>query len=185
MEKVKIEHRDSYYRTPQQGYSLGFGTETITIPQGESFTCRERLHGHWTQNQNKKLIFRCGENKQNKVEKLIRWVENKLKVKNGIKFFTNGGALIVLEISKWWNTPMRKHFLSGLLRAVKHFNEKNFLTAILKYRYFKQTKYAVRRFLSGMVNFRKRKRLGIYRFTGWQNTFGWIPNSEIDKMMVR
>lgn len=149
-------------------------TDNIYIPSysGPSFHfcseyswhhCREVLHKHI---ENNFFYYLIGPNQDieflienlSKLEKKIKIPKDqKLKILKHLK----NKKVIKVELSKWWEDPVRFNFLTAFIKSCKESFEKT----ILDSPYFQQTKVATDLFLSGKTCFTGRI------FRGWMKNF--------------
>jgi hypothetical protein len=143
------------------------GTNHTLVPI-EWYHCREVFQG---ESRGLKWMLFC--HKQNRglnIVKFIHCIERKLNVRPFTQFGpTQSDKVLWIKLSPWWmKYSMRRSFFTALLRAAQNFNPKkrNYEKTLWTNRYFRQTKYATRRFLRGYTKYTG-------HITGWNNQFYW------------
>jgi hypothetical protein len=83
---------------------------------------------------------------------------------------------LIHQLSWWRENPLRRDFLTAALRHGRHYTG-NFEKALNSEYYFKNTKAAVGRFLSGYTKWSGKK----YSFEGWVESFEYNPYTLMTK----
>jgi hypothetical protein len=97
---------------------------------------------------------------------------------------TNKREIVKITPSKFWNkTIVRRSLFTALVRAAEAYriNLENFEESLFSVEYTTDTRWAVRRFLDGCVNYTDPED----EFTGWVSVFEGMRRSEIRKLLVK
>ena len=168
-----------------------FGRERL-VPR-QWYSCREYFQGN--SGRIKRLLFVHKKGAGKAVATFLHRVERMLKLgKTEFGFSACGptqhNKLMWIEPSSWWiKKPMRRSFLTAMLRAGQNYNiaRNNFESTLWTNRYLRQSKYAVRRFLKGYTEYTG-------DLVGWNNQFfwggGWYrpeppTRREVDELLVK
>lgn len=157
--------------------------------------CRESFHYQCIKN--KRMLFCCKVNGEDTIDitrnviKFMNIVEDKLKIKSEFHV-TNKKNIIYIKFHEFWmKQAMRKSLFTALLKTSQYFREDvakstgfeaEFNNAIEKIYYLKETKKALKLFLSGRTKYTG-------NICGWYNAFypycrSWRPEPEILKKLL-
>jgi hypothetical protein len=161
---------DSYFATVAQGRG------DYRTPRG-FYSCRERFHSD-TSCLSTEILYAC---KSKDYRLKLAWLVDEIEAKLGVEekiicADTNHARLMWIEISPWWQTPLRFQFLTCVCRAANVAVDtygKPLLEQLLPQPYLYATKPAVEKFLDGYTMLKP----GSY-FAGWHAsmTNGGIHN---------
>jgi hypothetical protein len=151
------------------------GVAEKTWAVGGWHDCRELLLRVW--NINQKAVFYNAASKGQNVINFVVETERRLGIEDAKCTILPSpkGQIVQMEVSWWAETPIRRAFLTIILRAGIGYVD-NFEDTLFSVEYTKVTKYATKRFMEGYT------KTGVVSmagdgFTGWVNEFrqkGWI-----------
>jgi len=134
-------------------------------PGSNWVTCRETFHRYVMRRQTKGFFFHVGKATCGQVARFIHEMERRLKLPEQSRFYkTTNQKVTYIEVSPFWRQQaMRRQLFTVLLRCGRYYMS-DFLKAIQKDVYGKQTYKAIRHFMKGYTDLASCR-------GGWVNCF--------------
>lgn len=168
MSVIKVP-TDNVYNMYKDGYygSLSLLVKPISV---DWHNCRETYHSH--NPRSARLLFAAHDGNSKRVISFIGHAERILKLsEDQATTFSETDTNGVLEVNmgKFWRVAGRRSLFTILLRAAKHYKNKQFYTAAAKDEYLKQTWEAFKMFMGGRTYIPQKRKFS--DSGGWRNFF--------------
>jgi hypothetical protein len=145
------------------------------------YTCREEFQ--WDYPRANKILFCCEQNQIKRIEKVIKDVENRLKIKpRTLCGSSSNRNIMYLDVSPWWNTTLRRSLFLALIKDARFTSSINKLSDYGHY--IDGTKPAFSLFLRGYTKL-SRSYDPFTPSNGWVATFSGQSMERVKKRLKR